>query len=167
MQSISSVAVSLLPAEPLIMAHSGFDSGCPTPPPPPPTNCCTLPFASWEESLMMVAAGLGSGSGSTTLPPPPPPTHSCIPPPLSSWEESTMMQALDLVRESTAAGTEPTICNILENALERVWTRVLAFPDEYIMNKNEFSLFNYFQARFKGNEVAMAARRRYWDNAHG
>lgn len=77
------------------------------------------------------------------------------------------MQALNIARDSIEGASEPTVCSILESAIEKIWAKILAYPNRYIMTRNEFAVFNYFQARFRGNEVAVAARRRYWDNTYG
>lgn len=45
-----------------------------------------------------------------------------------------------------------------------IWRKVQAQPDGYIMTRDEFAIFNYFQHRFAGDKVAKAARGRYWDN---
>ncbi len=76
------------------------------------------------------------------------------------------MQALDIARESYEGSIEPTVVVILNAALKRIWAKVEAQPDSYIMTGDEFAIFNYFQARFDGNEVARQARRRFWANYH-
>jgi hypothetical protein len=34
------------------------------------------------------------------------------------------------------------------------------------MTREEFAVFNYFQHRFVGHDLAVAARKRYWDHLH-
>ena len=79
--------------------------------------------------------------------------------------DPVVTQALEIARESPDGAADPTISNILEGALSHLWAKVQAAPDAYIMTKDEFSLFNFYQHRFVGDKVAVMARRRYWDNA--
>ncbi|KAK3685479.1 hypothetical protein B0T22DRAFT_482443 [Podospora appendiculata] len=75
--------------------------------------------------------------------------------------------ALEMVRDSFEGATDATLCAILEEAITTVWAKIEAMPSSYVMTRDEFSVFNYFQARFKGNPIAVAARARYWDNTQG
>ncbi|KAK0719571.1 hypothetical protein B0H67DRAFT_156464 [Lasiosphaeris hirsuta] len=118
-------------------------------------------------SLLGPSVMADSGYGSRSpIPPPPPPTqpHYVT---VSSARDSEMMQALDIARDSFEGAQEPRVCEILEKAIARIWAKVLAGPDTYVMTRNEFAVFNYFQARFKGNQLAVAARGRYWENTYG
>ncbi|KAL2018004.1 hypothetical protein VTK56DRAFT_1384 [Thermocarpiscus australiensis] len=81
----------------------------------------------------------------------------------SSNEWKTML-ALDTARESPEGERNPEVRRILVEAIDQLWKRVLSEPDTYVMTKNEFSLFNYFQDRFIDNRLAVAARARYWDS---
>lgn len=73
------------------------------------------------------------------------------------------MQALDIARDSEEGADNAEVRRILEEALTRIWARVMADPENYILTVDEFSVFNYFQNRFKGDEVAVGARKRFWD----
>lgn len=76
-----------------------------------------------------------------------------------------VMQALEIARESEDGGAgDSYIAKTLDQALDNIWDKVKAQPDSYIMSDDEYSLFNYFQHRFIGNDMAVLARRRYWDN---
>lgn len=77
---------------------------------------------------------------------------------------SDVSQALEIARESPYGASDPTIHKILDHAITHIWNKVQSKPDEYIMTRDEFSVFNYFQYRFVGNKTAMAARARYWNN---
>lgn len=79
-------------------------------------------------------------------------------------DNTEVSQALEIARESPEGAKDPVVTNILESALHALWVRVVAQPDSYVMTRDEFALFNYFQHRFEGNKLAMAARSRYWDN---
>ena len=80
-------------------------------------------------------------------------------------EDATVAQALEIARESPDGAQDPTVSSILESALARSWSKVQAHPDSYIMTRDEFAVFNFFQHRFAGNKTAIAARKRYWDNS--
>lgn len=92
-----------------------------------------------------------------SLPASPPPTA----------ETNEVAQALEIARESPDGAKDPVVSSILESALGQIWSRVQAQPDSYVMSRDEFAVFNFFQHRFEGNKVAIAARRRYWDTTTG
>ncbi|KAI0402254.1 hypothetical protein F4802DRAFT_600318 [Xylaria palmicola] len=75
-----------------------------------------------------------------------------------------VLMALDIAREEPDATNDENIRNILESALSDIWERVLANESTYIMSRDEFAIFNFFQYRFRDNTVAKEARRRFWDN---
>ena len=77
-----------------------------------------------------------------------------------------MAQALEIARESPNGANDPTVSKILERALAAIWGKVQAQPESYVMSRDEFAVFNFFQYRFKGDETAVSARKRYWDNFH-
>ncbi|KAK2045505.1 hypothetical protein LZ31DRAFT_245428 [Colletotrichum somersetense] len=80
-------------------------------------------------------------------------------------DASSVAQALEIARESPDGASDPTVSSILESAISQIWAKVAAQPESYVLNRDEFAIFNYFQHRFTGNKIAMAARKRYWDNA--
>ena len=86
---------------------------------------------------------------------------------ISSSAENEVAQALEIARESPDGAKDPVVSSILENALVQIWNKVQAQPDSYVMSRDEFAVFNFFQYRFAGNETAIAARKRYWDNTTG
>ncbi|KAH6655759.1 hypothetical protein BKA67DRAFT_534675 [Truncatella angustata] len=81
--------------------------------------------------------------------------------------DNEVAQALEIARESPDGAKDPTVSNILETALAQIWAKVQAKPNSYVMTRDEFAVFNYFQHRFQSNETADSARRRYWDNTKG
>ncbi|KAF4446942.1 hypothetical protein F53441_9488 [Fusarium austroafricanum] len=83
-----------------------------------------------------------------------------------SQQDASVAQALEIARESPDGSSDPTISKILEAALTRVWDKVQRNPDSYVMTRDEFAVFNFFQYRFTGNKTAVSARKRYWDNTH-
>lgn len=93
---------------------------------------------------------------------PSPPRASSFP----SQDTAAVRQALELARESPDGAQDATICKILEVAITGIWGKVQDQPGSYVMDRDEFAVFNYFQHRFKGDAVAVAARKRYWDHLH-
>jgi hypothetical protein len=75
----------------------------------------------------------------------------------------TTVVALEIARDSAEGAQDPTVKNILETALADIWQKIQAHPTSYVMTRDEFAVFNYFQDRFAGQELAAAARKRYWD----
>ncbi|KAF4972365.1 hypothetical protein FZEAL_9614 [Fusarium zealandicum] len=81
-----------------------------------------------------------------------------------SQQDASVAQALEIARESPDGSSDPTISKILEAALSQIWSKVQAQPDSYVMTRDEFAVFNFFQHRFTGDKTAVNARKRYWDN---
>ncbi|KAI0012551.1 hypothetical protein F4779DRAFT_40404 [Xylariaceae sp. FL0662B] len=77
-----------------------------------------------------------------------------------------VMYALEIARESPEGAQSPLVMTILNTALDEIWMKILLHRN-YIMTRDEFAVFNYFQHRFVDNKLAVAARKRYWDNASG
>lgn len=81
-------------------------------------------------------------------------------------DPNTVAEALEVARDSPDGARDPVVSGILESALSQLWERVLAGPESYTMTTGEFAVFNFYQHRFTGNKIAVAARRRYWDNTY-
>lgn len=77
---------------------------------------------------------------------------------------ATAAQALEVARDSEEGARDPNIINILESAVRETWAKIQAQPASYVMTRDEFAIFNYFQDRFAGQGLAVAARRRFWDS---
>lgn len=76
----------------------------------------------------------------------------------------SVAQALEVAREGAEGAQDPIIVNTLENAITEIWAKIEREPASYILTRDEFAIFNYFQDRFMGQPLAVAARRRYWDS---
>lgn len=76
---------------------------------------------------------------------------------------TSVAQALEIARDSPEGAADPTVKEILEAALVEIWGKISAQPTTYVMTRDEFAVFNYFQQRFDGQQLAVEARRRYWD----
>jgi len=84
----------------------------------------------------------------------------------STLDEKIVAQALETARETDQGAHDPQVRKILEEALSRIWDKIQAQPDSYVMSRTEMSVFTYYQYSFTGNELAVAARKRYWDHIH-
>ncbi|KAK3986328.1 hypothetical protein QBC44DRAFT_333573 [Cladorrhinum sp. PSN332] len=80
----------------------------------------------------------------------------------------TVMQALDIARESPEGASDKVVSEILEEAIQMVWDKVLDLYEEskekevYLMSEEEYMLFNYWQYRFVDNDIAVKVRARFW-----
>lgn len=80
-------------------------------------------------------------------------------------QQDVVAQSLEIARESPDGASYPSIRGILESALEEIWAKVQDQPDSYIMTRDEFAVFNFFQHRFAGDKMAISARKRFWEAA--
>ncbi|KAI0973952.1 hypothetical protein F4678DRAFT_392389 [Xylaria arbuscula] len=90
--------------------------------------------------------------------------HDIVAPSSHKSISDDVIQALEVARDSPEAACHGTIRDLLESALSGIWDRILADESGYVMSRDEFAIFNYFQDRFRNNPMAMTARKRYWDN---
>ncbi len=84
------------------------------------------------------------------------------PPPATS--NAAVIYALESARENPDGHYDHTVEEILEGALTSIMGRVQAEPNSYVMSRDEFAVFNFFQHRFADNAIARLARERYWSN---
>ncbi|KAI1207374.1 uncharacterized protein F4807DRAFT_435561 [Annulohypoxylon truncatum] len=79
-------------------------------------------------------------------------------------------EILNAMREGPEALCQPELNKVLEQALRDVWNKILDNPQTYIMTRDEFALFNFFQHLELNEEVkliAQGARYNYWKNLWG
>lgn len=81
--------------------------------------------------------------------------------------EKGVLEALEIARDTEEGMNNETVRGLLERAITTIWGKVLEQPDTYILGKDEFSVFNFFQHRFEGNQIAIAARKRFWESYRG
>ncbi|KAI2466658.1 hypothetical protein F4781DRAFT_405006 [Annulohypoxylon bovei var. microspora] len=77
---------------------------------------------------------------------------------------------LDAAREGEETLNQPHLKIILEKALRDIWERILRQPDQYVMTRDEFAIFNFFQNMPLDKEtaaIAAKARANYWANVWG
>ncbi|KAJ4415468.1 hypothetical protein N0V82_007339 [Gnomoniopsis sp. IMI 355080] len=84
----------------------------------------------------------------------------------SNIDPNKVAEALEIARDSYDGARDPIVSGILESALSQIWDRVMENPESYVMTTGEFAVFNFYQHRFMGNKIAIAARARFWNNTH-
>jgi len=72
-------------------------------------------------------------------------------------------KAIDLAR-NTEGDLDPGVATYLEQALDDIWSKINAAPDSYILERDEFAIFNFYIQRYDGQPVAEQAIDRYWRN---
>ncbi|KAK4452448.1 hypothetical protein QBC34DRAFT_377450 [Podospora aff. communis PSN243] len=82
-------------------------------------------------------------------------------------EKPSVMGALDIARETEEGAADPKVREILDEAISRIWGKLTKDPNHYLLTRDEFSIFNYYQGTYGHNEIARAARKRFWDNYEG
>jgi hypothetical protein len=76
----------------------------------------------------------------------------------------TYQRAIDIAR-NTEGDLDPTVNAYLESAISDIWSRINENSATYVLNKDEFAVFNYYIRRFEGSPIAQQAVDRYWRTA--
>jgi hypothetical protein len=84
--------------------------------------------------------------------------------PTANADALTLRQALEIVRNSEGNEVDQSVIAFLERAFTEIWARLEDNPDSYLLSRDEFACFNFFQDRHRGSETAQKAIQRYWDN---
>lgn len=79
----------------------------------------------------------------------------------------TVAKALDIVRNNEEGQVHPSVTTVLEKAVGDVWRRIQAQPTTFVMNRDEFAVFNYYRNRFKDSHLAQQAVARFWNHFRG
>ncbi|PKX94491.1 uncharacterized protein P174DRAFT_441783 [Aspergillus novofumigatus IBT 16806] len=82
-------------------------------------------------------------------------------------DRSNVRQALERARNCEPDAVDRNTSAILETAIANLWQRIQDAPDSYVLNGDEFALFNYFRVRYRGNRIAQLAVERFWNNYRG
>jgi len=77
-----------------------------------------------------------------------------------------IQSALWLARNSEE-DVDSKITNFLEDQVKAVWRRLQAKPNTYIMDRDEFALFNFYIYRFRESEITEKAIDRFWRSHRG
>ena len=75
----------------------------------------------------------------------------------------TYQRALDTAR-TTEGQLDPHVADYLERAITLIWSQINKRPDSFILDPDQFAVFNFFIRRFEGSPVAEQAIDRYWRN---
>lgn len=79
----------------------------------------------------------------------------------------TVARALEIVRNNEEGQVHPSVNVVLERAIGEIWRRIQAQPTSYVMNRDEFAVFNFYRTRFKDSPVAQQAVARFWNHFKG
>jgi hypothetical protein len=74
--------------------------------------------------------------------------------------------ALEIARNSEGA-VDIVVRDFLDQKWLEVWRALESDPDSYVLNKDEFAVFNFFRNRSLSSPLAQSAIRRFWDNYPG
>lgn len=89
----------------------------------------------------------------------------------SSTVSDTDLQALDRARNAEDGHVDPETTAILESAIAKIWASIQRNPDSYVLDPNEFAIFNFFRKRFSNSVAERAvterAVQRFWDSYRG
>lgn len=86
---------------------------------------------------------------------------------MPSRDPAAVRQALDRARNCEDSPVDLSTSALLEAAIAELWNRLQAEPDSYVLDPDEFALFNYFLERYRGSNVAQRAVARFWNNYRG
>ncbi|CCU78407.1 peptide-N4-(N-acetyl-beta-glucosaminyl)asparagineamidase A, partial [Blumeria hordei DH14] len=76
---------------------------------------------------------------------------------------TSVSEALERARNCAECAQDNAVVDFLESALHTIWAKIQSQPNSYVMSRDEFAIFNYFQSRFQGQQIAIDARKRFWD----
>ena len=79
----------------------------------------------------------------------------------------TVASALEFIKNNEDGQVPPVVNAVLERACGEIWQRIQAQPNTYVMNKDEFTIFNRYRARFRDLRLAQQAVARFWDHFRG
>ncbi|TKX18569.1 hypothetical protein C1H76_9359 [Elsinoe australis] len=77
----------------------------------------------------------------------------------------TIQSALEIARNSDSE-VDPIVWRFLQDQVDNLWSRIQTHPESYVMNKDEFALFNYFRHRFAHSTLTEKAIARFWQHHH-
>lgn len=79
----------------------------------------------------------------------------------------TPAKALEIAKNCEDGSVPPSVTAVLERAVSDLWRRIQTQPTTYVMNKEEFVVFNYYRSRFANVAIAQQAVARFWNNFQG
>ncbi|KAI4166660.1 MAG: hypothetical protein LQ343_007861 [Gyalolechia ehrenbergii] len=85
----------------------------------------------------------------------------------ATTNQLTPAKALEIAKNCEDGSVPPSVTAVLERAISELWQRIQAQPATYVMNKEEFIVFNYYRSRFVSMPTAQQAVARFWNNFQG
>lgn len=83
----------------------------------------------------------------------------------SALHNITVAEALEIARDyHPEQARDRQVVQVLNDAIAQIWGKLQASPQSYVLTRDEFAVFNFFQHQFEGDAIAAAARKRYWDS---
>lgn len=79
----------------------------------------------------------------------------------------TPAKALEIAKNCEDGSVPPAVTAVLERAIGELWQRIQTRSTTYVMNKEEFIVFNYYRSRFANVPLAQQAVARFWNNFQG
>lgn len=80
-------------------------------------------------------------------------------------ENLDIQTALEIARNADSE-VDRTVWSYLETNVAGLWRRIQDQPNTYVMDKDEFALFNFFLQRYKDSELTEKAVDRFWRHQH-
>ncbi|KAI0881647.1 uncharacterized protein GGS22DRAFT_54573 [Annulohypoxylon maeteangense] len=80
------------------------------------------------------------------------------------------LEVLEAAREGPETMSDPRLAQVLNDAFLDVWGKIMDHPSGYVMTRDEFAIFNFFQylrLDEAGTEIARKARANYWSSSWG
>lgn len=84
----------------------------------------------------------------------------------SSEDEPVYMKALNAARDGDKCALEGQDGEILASARDALWRKIEGNPN-YLLNRHEFALFNYYRQHYEKTEDKEMVRKtvaRFWNN---
>ena len=76
----------------------------------------------------------------------------------------TVTEALEIAKANN--NVPAAVTQKLESTNTKVWRKIKADPDEYVMDKDEYAVLNYYQERYKNEPLYKPAVARFWESFH-
>ena len=76
--------------------------------------------------------------------------------------QSSLAEALKIAKNNSNGPGNSQALQTVERASNDIWRRIQAKPATYIMTETEYSVMNYFQERYKHNDLYQKAVARFW-----
>ncbi|KAI4183043.1 MAG: hypothetical protein L6R41_005625, partial [Letrouitia leprolyta] len=82
----------------------------------------------------------------------------------TATSQLTPAKALEIAKNCEDGSVPPSVTAVLERAISELWQRIQTQPTTYVMDKEEFIVFNYYRSRFASMPMAQQAVARFWNN---